>query len=120
MLFLVRWILTTLGLWVSVKWFGKVGGDGGIWPYLLAGVIFSVVNMIVKPIITLFSLPVILLTMGLFTLVVNGIMVWLTVLMVPGLEIGFWWAVLAGIVMAVVNYIVNMVQQSYNKRHERR
>lgn len=116
-LFLIRWVLTVFGLWVALRLFGGIE-DGGLGSFLLAGLIFSIVNSIVKPIVTIFSLPMILLTLGLFVLVVNGIMVWITVLVVPGLEIGFWPAVGAGIVMSLVNHLVNVMQQSYNSRHE--
>ena len=114
--FLIRWVLTSLGLWACVRLFGE-SNHGSIVTYLLAGMIFSLVNSIVKPLATLFSLPVILLTMGVFTLVVNGLMVYLTILLTPGLELPFWSAIIAGIVMAIVNYVVNVTFQSYNDRH---
>jgi len=115
-LFLIRWGLTTAGLWVCVGWLGY-RGEAGFLAYVIAALVFSMVNAVIKPILTLFALPMILLTMGLFVLIVNGLMVWFTILLIPGISMGFWAAVVAGIVMVIVNYLVNSAQQSYNRRY---
>ena len=110
-IFLVRWLLNTIGIWVSVRLFGSnvqmetMTALAGT--FLLAGFIFSLVNSILKPIVIILSLPAILLTLGLFTLVVNGLMVYISLGLAPGLEMTFSNSVLAGIVMSLVNYKVS-------------
>ena len=75
--------------------------------YALAGLIFSLVNSIIKPIIVIFSLPAILLTLGLFTLIVNGFMIYISLALSPGLSMTFGNSILAGIILSLVNYIVS-------------
>lgn len=75
--------------------------------FLIAGLIFSVVNSVVKPIAVIVSLPAILITLGLFTIVVNGLMVYISLLLAPGLSMTFGASIIAGIILSLVNYIVN-------------
>lgn len=111
--FLLRWVLNTVGLWVAVRLFGpSVGSEtmlGLVGMFLLAGLIFSVINTIIRPIVVIFALPAILLTLGLFTLLVNGLMVYISLKVVPGLDMTFTHSILAGIIMSLVNYIVSSV-----------
>ncbi len=110
-LFVLRWILNSFGLWVAVRIFGTgYSGDElvtGVWVFLLAGLIFSLVNAILRPIVIIFSLPAILLTLGLFTVIVNGLMVYISLALAPGLHMTFWNSVLTGIVLSLINYIVS-------------
>ena len=109
--FLIRWILNTIGIWVAVQLLGviQVTPDSmtAITTYALAGLIFSLVNSIIKPIIVIFSLPAILLTLGLFTLIVNGFMIYISLALSPGLSMTFGNSILAGIILSLVNYIVS-------------
>ena len=108
---MVRWLLNSLGLWVAVRLLGS--SPSSIEPismlavFLVAGLIFSVVNSILKPVVVILSLPAILLTLGLFTLVVNGLMVYISLSLAPGLEMSFANSILAGIILSLVNYIVS-------------
>ena len=83
--------------------------DGGLLTFLLAGLIFSVINSMLKPIIIILSLPAILLTLGLFTLIINGLMVYLAIVLAPNVSITFGDAIIAGIILSLVNYIVSSV-----------
>ena len=109
--FLIRWILNTIGIWVAVQLLGivQVTPDNmtAIATYALAGLIFSLVNSIIKPVIVTFSLPAILLTLGLFTLIVNGFMIYISLALSPGLSMTFGNSILAGIILSLVNYIVS-------------
>ncbi len=120
--FVVRWLLNSLGLWVAIQLFGT-GKDTdvatGLSVFLLAGLVFSIVNTILKPIIIILSLPAILLTLGLFTIIVNGFMVYISLMLVPGLHMAFWNSVLTGIVLSLVNYIVSSaLELQYARRRE--
>lgn len=81
--------------------------EGG-WGYLLlAGLVIGLVNLLVKPIVTFFSLPFILLTLGLFYLVINGLMLWLAAALLDGLRVdGCLPAILGGLVIAAGNWLV--------------
>ncbi|MEP7205151.1 MAG: phage holin family protein [Candidatus Saccharibacteria bacterium] len=109
--FLIRWVLNSLGLWVAVKMLGSgyqvEAVTPGVWGFLMAGLIFSVINSILKPIAVILSLPAILLTLGLFMLVVNGLMVYISLRFSPGLQMTFLNSILTGMLLSLVNYIVS-------------
>jgi putative membrane protein len=114
LLFLVRWALTSLGLWIVVRLFGHeadVTTGTLVATYLLAGLIFAVINAIIKPIITILSLPFVLVTLGLFMFIINGFMVWLTIAISPNLQMSFGWAIVGGIVLSLVNYLISNVNE---------
>lgn len=122
LLFLLRWVFNSLGLWVAAR---ILSGNGitydeasGAGLFLAAGFVLSLVNAILKPLIVILSLPAILLTLGLFTLIVNGFMVFIAGSLVPGLEISFWAAVLAGMIISLINYVLtSLVDTSRNTHH---
>lgn len=108
--FLIRWVLNSIGLWVAVRLFGTglpTDVTAGIWGFLLAGLIFSIINSVLRPIIVIFSLPAILLTLGLFVLVVNGLMVYISLSLAPGISMSFFNSILTGMLLSLVNYIVS-------------
>lgn len=77
------------------------------WVFLFAGFLFSVINSMLKPIVVIVSLPAIVLTLGLFTLIVNGLMVYLSLKIAPGIDMTFGNSIIAGIILSLVNYIVS-------------
>lgn len=109
----MRWLLNTFGIWLAIELFGTGLSDAevtaGIGSYLLAGFIFSIVNSILRPVIVIFSLPAILLTLGLFTFVVNGFMVWISLMLAPNIGMAFWNSIITGMVLSLINYIVSSV-----------
>lgn len=110
-IFLLRWLLNSFGLWLAVRLFGTGYDistiDAGVGVFLTAGLIFSVVNSILRPIVIVLSLPAILVTLGLFTFIVNGLMVYISLLLTPGLQMKFWHSILTGIILSLINYIVS-------------
>ena len=106
--FLLRWIMNSIGLWVAVRLLGSdSGATDSVWTFVIAGLIFSLVNTVIKPIITILALPAILLTLGLFTLVVNGFMVYISLALTPGVSMTFANSIVAGIILSLVNYIIS-------------
>ena len=106
--FLFRWAMNSFGIWIALRLLGTMS-DGGLLTFVLTGLIFSVINSILKPIIIILSLPAILLTLGLFTLIINGLMVYLAIVLAPNISITFGDAIIAGIILSLVNYIVSSV-----------
>lgn len=112
LIFTIRWMLNSFGLWVAVRIFGTgYSGaeiDANVGVFLAAGLIFSLVNAILKPAVIILALPAILVTLGLFTIIVNGLMVYISLKLAPGeLTMTFWNSVLTGLVLSLVNYIVS-------------
>ncbi len=109
--FLLRWIVTSFGLWLAIQLFGTGAGTSDIMAestvFLTAGFILSLVNIFIKPIVQIISLPISIVTLGLFTLIINGLMVYIALQFTPEITVTFWSAVLAGIVIGIVNYIIN-------------
>ncbi len=105
--FLLRWILNSVGIWVAVRLLGNGNSEAtSAWTFMMAGLIFSLVNSTLKPIVTILALPAILLTLGLFTLVVNGLMVYVSLALAPGISMTFAHSIVAGIILSLVNYII--------------
>ena len=82
---------------------------GGTWVQLLvAGAIFGLLNLIVRPIALLLSLPVLVLSLGLFYFVLNGLLLWGFSQFMPGYHVsGLWAGILGSLVIMVVNWIVH-------------
>lgn len=125
MVFLVRWMLNSIGLWVAVRIFGTGHAvttvDQSFGLFLLAGLIFSLVNAVLKPIAIILALPAILITLGLFTIIVNGLMVYISLKMTPGSELTmtFWNSILTGLILSLVNYIVSgVLELNYSRARE--
>ena len=75
---------------------------------IVVGVVLGIVNSIIKPIFILLTLPITIITLGLFTLVVNGLLVLLTSSLVPGFRVeNLWWAVLFSIAISFVSWFLN-------------
>ena len=84
---------------VHVKSFGTA---------LLVALVLGLLNVFVRPLLVLLTLPITVLTLGFFLLVINGLMLWLVSRMLEGFEVtGFWWAVLAAVVYSVISSIVS-------------
>lgn len=110
--FFVRWALNSLGLWVAIRLLGTGYDDidvsAGFWGFVLAGLIFSIANSLFKPLLVILSLPAILVTLGLFTIVVNGILVYFSLMLSPGISMSFGNSIITGIILSLVNYIVSV------------
>lgn len=121
--FIIRWVLNSFGLWIAVRILGSgysdAQVDAGLPVFLMAGLIFSVVNAIFKPIAIILSLPAILITLGLFTIVVNGFMVYISLKLAPGLSMSFGNSIITGLIMSLVNYIVSSaLELNYGQTRE--
>lgn len=118
--FIVRWALNALGLWIAVRLLGTGYDNGdvtaGFWGFILAGLIFSVANSLFKPLLVIVSLPAILLTLGLFTIVVNGILVYISLAVSPGLSMSFGNSIITGIILSLINYIVSVAIEIRTER----
>lgn len=98
--------------------YSDVQVNASLGAFLLAGLIFSLVNTILRPVIVIFSLPAILLTLGLFMFIVNGILVYISLKLTPGLQMSFFNSILTGMILSLINYIVSSVLEISTHRRE--
>lgn len=71
---LLRWLVCSLGLWIAAGLLGNsISYDGEVGVIVVAGLVLALVNIIVKPILVIFALPALLLTLGLFMIIINGL-----------------------------------------------
>jgi putative membrane protein len=104
---LVRIALNGVGLWAASRLLPGIHYDGGLLYLFVAGFVFGVVNLLVKPIVTILSFPFVVLTLGLFFLVINGLMIWLVDFFLAGFKVdSFLWAMAGGLFMAVFNMLL--------------
>ncbi len=104
---ILRWILSILSLWL-VSAVLKGIEVSGFWALLFASIVLGIFNALIRPVLLLLTLPLNLLTLGLFTFVVNGFLIWLTGRVVEGFAVhGFLTAVVAAILLAVFNGMIN-------------
>jgi putative membrane protein len=108
--FLIRAVLVALGLWLATTWVPGVYIEGPS-TLLLAGILLGVVNSIVRPIAILLTLPMTIVTLGLFLLVINAGMVALVAWMLPGMHVAgfgaaFWASILVSLVSMIGSWFV--------------
>jgi len=106
--FLIRGLITALGLWVASAMLAGVHSSGFL-AILGAGLLLGLVNAVIRPLIIVLTLPVTSLTLGFFILVINAAMVGFVAKLLHGFSVdGFWWAVLTAIVVSIVSWCANI------------
>ena len=122
---LLRILINAAALWVAVRFVPGISCTGTPLMLLCVAILFGVVNILVKPIVILFSLPAVLLTLGLFLLVINALMLWLTGWFSTALGLGFHVegagaAFLGAIVVSLVSWTLSIfLAESKESRRER-
>lgn len=113
--FILRWLASSIGMYFCITWLGTINPDSSsIYKYAwvlfaIAGLIFSLINSVIKPLVKMLALPLAILTMGLSTIIINTVMVILTIYLLPGVEMDIWGAVLSSIIMSVINAVMNFL-----------
>lgn len=109
--FLLRLLVSALALYLLTRAYGGVSFQAGsdLGSIVIAALVMGIVNALIRPVLMLLSLPVNLLTLGLFTLVVNGVVLWI-VASVTALNVnGFGGAFVGAIVLAVISWVLDGV-----------
>ncbi|MBW0016172.1 MAG: phage holin family protein [Mycobacterium sp.] len=130
--FLMRAALTGFALWVVTRFVHGISFVGGQTPLQRMGIIFVVavifglVNAFIKPVVQILSIPLYILTLGLFHIVVNAFMLWITARITDhtthwGLQIDrFWWtAIWAAILLSIVSWLLSLVIGDVGKARRR-
>jgi putative membrane protein len=125
MSFVLRLLVNMAALWVATRVVPGVTYDGGWLPFVGVAVIFAVVNTFVGAIAKVLTFPIIIVTLGLFLLVINGLMLWLTSRISDALMLGFhvdgfWPAFLGALVVSIVSTLLGwMVGGSRHRKSHR-
>lgn len=103
---LLRILLTAIAVVVLSKVLPGVGVDS-YWTAILVAVVLSLLNFIVKPILIIFTLPVTILTLGLFLLIINAIIILLADYLIAGFNVeGLWWALLFSLLLSLLQSVL--------------
>lgn len=112
--FLLRWTVCGIGLWIATGLFSGAYPDR-LKVSIVAGALLALINALIRPLLVLASLPVILLTMGIFMIIINGATVYLVSLIYSPLHIeSFAVAMLTGVIIGIVNYLVTAILDTRN------
>jgi len=112
--FLIRLLVNAAALWVATQVVSGVTFDGGLLPMLEVALVFGVVNALLRPVAKILTFPIIIVTLGIFALVINGLMLWLTSSLSSALGLGFhvsgfWAAFWGAIVVSLVSLVLSML-----------
>ncbi|HZX74259.1 MAG TPA: phage holin family protein [Cyclobacteriaceae bacterium] len=100
---ILRFLLTGLGVVFTAYLLPGVSVDD-YWSALIVAVVLALANVLVKPILIIFTIPLTIFTLGLFLLVINAIIILLVDYFVPGFTVdGFWWALAFSLILSVFN-----------------
>ena len=109
MMLLLKWLIMTLSVGITAYLIPGIAVSG-FFSALLVALFLGIINTLVRPFLILITLPINILTLGLFTFVINAVLVLLASKVVHGFEVkGFWWAMLFSIVLSIVQYILNKI-----------
>jgi putative membrane protein len=104
---LLHIVANAVGLVIADRVVAGINYEGDLVNLLLAGLVIGLINLLVKPIVSFFSFPLIIVTLGLFYLVINGLMLYLAAYLLEGLSIdGCVPAILGGLIIALLNWVV--------------
>jgi putative membrane protein len=104
--FLIHWLVIALALWVTAYILPGVDVDS-TQALAIAAIVLGLVNALIRPLLTILTLPITILTLGLFHLVVNGLTFLLASKLVSGFHVaGIWWAVLGALLVSIISSFV--------------
>ena len=111
--FIIRLLVNAAALWVATRIVPGVTFDGGLIPFLAVALVFGVINATLRPLTKILTFPLILVTLGIFALVVNGLMLWLTSSLSSSLGLGFhvsgfWAAFFGALVVSIVSALLSL------------
>ena len=109
MSFLVHWLIRAVAIVITAYLLPGVRLSGFV-AALVTAVVLGLVNTFIKPLLILLTLPLNILTLGLFTFVINALLIMLTGALVPGFAVsGFGWALLFSLVLSIINYLLGFI-----------
>lgn len=108
---LIHFVVSAIAILITAYVLPGVYVDG-LFAALVLAVILGVINTFIRPVLVVLTLPLSIVTLGLFVLVINALLVMLASYIVPGFAVaGFWYAFLFGIVLAIVSYVLQIFER---------
>jgi putative membrane protein len=113
--FLLRWLINAVALYAAVAFVPGITPQSASWlSFVWLALIFVLLNSLIRPLLKLLTFPLIFLTLGLFTLVINTFLFWLVGIIGTNFHIGFtvagfWPAFLGGLVVSIVSIVLNVI-----------
>lgn len=107
--FLKRWFVTTLGVLVATAVVDNLEATGAV-PLLAASLLLGVLNAVLRPILLIAALPLLVLTLGLFTIIINALLLYFVGFLVKGFHVAdFWTSIKGAILISIVSVFANMM-----------
>jgi putative membrane protein len=107
--FLLQWLVCGAAIIITAYLLPGVR-VAGFFTALVTALVIGLINAFIRPVLIVLTLPLNILTLGLFTLVINALLIMLAAAMVPGFSVqGFWWALLFGLVLAIISGILGTI-----------
>lgn len=122
---ILRITINALAIAAAVKLVEGITFTGEWWKMIIIGAVFGIVNSLIKPVVTFFTFPLIILTLGLFTLIVNTLMLIITVELSEPLRLGlqinsFWSAFKGALIISIVSMLLSWLTGLKNIKYKRR
>jgi len=106
---IISWLVATLAIIVSAYILPGVTVSSFFAAFVTA-LVLGIINAFIKPVLIILTLPLNVLTLGLFTFIINALLIMLTGIIVPGFEVAsFWWALLFGLILSLVNFVLHSI-----------
>ncbi|MDB5239132.1 MAG: rane protein of unknown function [Candidatus Parcubacteria bacterium] len=110
---LVHWLVYAAAILITAYLLPGVTVGGGIISALILSVVLGAINLVLRPILILLTLPVTVVTLGLFVLVINALLVLLAASIVPGFAVAnFWWAFLFAVILSLVMAVLGRIERA--------
>jgi putative membrane protein len=107
---IIRILISAVAVYVASLFIPGISVSGGVSTYLVVAIVLGLLNAFVKPILTILTIPITILTLGLFLIVINVLMVYLAAYLVPGFSVsGFIAALLFSIVVSLVTSLIDAI-----------
>lgn len=107
---LINWLVSALVILIAAYLLPGVHVES-FTAALATAVVMGIINLLIKPLLILLTLPITILSLGLFTFVINALLILLASSLVPGFKVdGFWWAFIFSIVLSIINSFINRIE----------
>ncbi|MDD2785379.1 MAG: phage holin family protein [Patescibacteria group bacterium] len=113
-MFILRWVVNALAVMLAAYLIPGVSVTN-FWAALITALVMGLINAIIRPLVVILTLPVNIITLGLFTLVINALMFWLAAYFVPGFDVNGFWAAFGGaLIFWAVSWLTNASLKTRN------
>jgi len=111
--FIARWLINMVAILLIAYLLPRLVWVDSLGTALIAALLLGMVNAVLRPVLIILTLPLTLLTLGLFLLLINGLMLWLVAALVSGFHVnGFWGAVFGSILISIVSWVLSRILHS--------